>query len=96
LYFLIFQSNKTFGQQTGMVFHLHSESDEEFSDYKSQLDNAGMFDAHSVFYFDYVEPAILYKDTSLTYDPQRSTANVVKVTAVYGKRFTSYLCILFT
>jgi hypothetical protein len=74
----------TFGQQTGVVFHLHSESEEEFSDFKSQLDSAQMFDAHSKFYFSYIEHAILYKDVRLTYDPQRSTADVIKITAVYG------------
>jgi hypothetical protein len=74
----------TFGQQTGMVFHLHSESEEEYSDFMSHLDSAQMSDAHSKFYFNYIAHAILYKDTRLTYDPQRSTANVVKITAVYG------------
>jgi hypothetical protein len=80
----MFQSDMTIGQQTGMVFHLRSKSEEEFSDFKSQLDSAQMSDAHSKFYFNYIAHAILYKDTWLTYDPQSSTANVVKITAVYG------------
>ncbi|PNF34468.1 hypothetical protein B7P43_G11248 [Cryptotermes secundus] len=77
------KSNMTFGQQTGVVFHLQSESEEEFSDFKSQLDSAQMPDAHSKLYFNNIAHDILYEDTRLTYDPQRSTANVVKITAVY-------------
>ena len=74
----------TFGQQTGLVFRLQSESEEEVSDFKSQLDSAQMPDAHSKFHFNSIAHAILYEDTRLTYEPQRSTANVVKITAVYG------------
>lgn len=72
----------TFGQQTGVVFHLQSESEKEFSDLKSQLDSARMPDAHSKFCC--IPHDMLYEDTRLTYDRQRSTANVVKITAVYG------------
>jgi hypothetical protein len=69
-----------------MVIRLSTETEEEFSDLKSELDKVQVHDIRSSFYYSWVSEPILYKNISVAFEPQMSTAKVVKITAVYGKR----------
>jgi hypothetical protein len=74
------------GQQTGMVFRLLSEMDQESAVWSPSLNMQNAVPStRAKFYFGWARPAISYSNISLVYEPQLSTAEVVKITAVYGK-----------
>ena len=83
--FLNFQVDRLVGQHTGMVIRLSTETEEEFSDLKSELDKVEVHDIRSSFYYSWASQSILYKNISVAFEPRLSTAKVVKITAVYGK-----------
>ena len=68
-----------------MVIRLSTETEEEFSDLKSELDKVEVHDIRSSFYYSWASQSILYKNISVAFEPRLSTAKVVKITAVYGK-----------
>jgi hypothetical protein len=84
---LIFQSDDVFGQQTGMVLRLQSETDQEFASSTPLNLLQAIPDAKARFYFGWARPAIYYNNMTLAHDTELSTANVVKITAVYGESF---------
>jgi hypothetical protein len=69
----------------GMVVRLNTETEEEFLDYMSEVDKAKVHDIRSSFYLGWASQSIQYRNMSVTFEPQLSTAKVVKITAVYGK-----------
>jgi len=78
-----------------MVIRLNTETEEEFSDLKSELDKVQIHDIRSSFYYSWASQSILYKNISVAFEPRLSTAKVVKITAVYGKSHILIICIIY-
>jgi hypothetical protein len=78
-----------------MVVRVSTETEEEFLDVKSELDKAVVHDIRSSFSFSWASQSILQNNISVTFEPQLSTAKVVKITAIYGKSFILIICIFF-
>ena len=95
LHFLIFQVDRLLGHETGMVVRISTETEEEFLDVKSELDKAVVHDIRSSFSFSWASQSILQNNISVTFEPQLSTAEVVKITAIYGKSLILIMCIFF-
>lgn len=93
--FLDFQVDRLAGQQTGMVIRLSTETEEDFSDLKSELDKVQVHDIRSSFYYSWASQSIFYKNISVDFEPRLSTAKVVKITAVYGKSFILIILIIY-
>jgi hypothetical protein len=78
-----------------MVIRLSTETEEPFSDLKSELDEVQAHDIRSSFYYSWASQSILYKNISVTFEPRLSTAKIVKITAVYGKSFILFIRIIY-
>ena len=78
-----------------MVIRLSTETEEEFSDLKSEFDKIQVHDIRSSFYYSWASQSILYKNISVAFEPRLSTAKVVKITAVYGKNRILIICIIY-
>jgi hypothetical protein len=78
-----------------MVVRVSTETEEEFSDFMSEVDKAKVHDIRSSFYFSWASQSIHYQNISATFEPQLSTAKVVKITAVYGKSFVLIICTIY-
>jgi hypothetical protein len=83
------QVNKFVGQHcTGMVFNVQAETEEEFVDLKWLLQAFESHDIVSRLYYFWSSNSVNYNNISVSFDPDRSTAKVVKLTAAYGKTST--------
>lgn len=78
-----------------MVIRFSAETEEEFTDLKSELDKVQVHDIRSSFYYGWASQSILYKNISIAFEPRLSTAKVVKITAVYGKSCILIICIIY-
>jgi hypothetical protein len=78
-----------------MVIRLSTETEEEFSDLKSELDKVQVHDIRSSFYYSWASQSILYKNISVAFEPRLSTAKVVKITAAYGEGLLLIVCIIY-
>jgi hypothetical protein len=80
------QFSKVVGhEETGMAFNIEAETDEEFIDFKTVLQNLQPHDALSRSSFYWVRPSMSYENFTVSHNPDISTATTVKITAAYGK-----------
>jgi hypothetical protein len=91
--FFLIQFNAIVGQQaTGMAFNVMAQTEDEFLDLKRLLQSLQSHDAICRALNLWARSSMQFSSFSLSFDPDRSTAKVVRFTAAYGKtKFTANL-----
>lgn len=82
---------KTFGQDsTGLAFEVSVQTEQPFIDFASLYNAAKRHDFISAMTYAWAEQSINSNNITLAFNPHKSTANRVKLTASYSEyRFTN-------